>query len=54
MLMTREEEIEEILMEAHSYGLRIEVMETAKKLMTENPNMDRVAAYQQAFDDWVK
>lgn len=54
MIMTSEEEIEEILMEAHSYGLRVEVMEDAKKLMTEDPSMDRVLAYQQAFNEWVK
>ena len=39
--MSAEEQIEEILLEADSYGLRIEVLDTAKKLMDENPNRDR-------------
>ena len=52
--MTNEEEIEEILFEAHAHGLRMEVISTANKIMKEDPNIDRVLAYQQAFDEWVK
>jgi hypothetical protein len=52
--MSAEEQIEEILLEADSYGLRIEVLDTAKKLMDENPNRDRVSAFDEAFNDWVK
>jgi len=52
--MTESEEIEEILMESSSYGLRIEVMETASKIMGSNPKMRKVDAYQQAFKEWVK
>jgi hypothetical protein len=52
--MTNEEQIEEILMEASTYGLRWEVMEWARKEMEKNPNMDKVHAYQNAFDEWVK
>jgi hypothetical protein len=52
--MTESEEIEEILMESSSYGLRIEVMETASKIMGSNPKMRKVDAYQQAFNEWVK
>jgi hypothetical protein len=52
--MTNEEQIEEILIEASAYGLRTEVMEWARKEMQENPNMDKVLAYQIAYDEWIK
>jgi hypothetical protein len=52
--MIAEEQIEEILMEAHAYGLRHEVMEWAKKTLLENPNMRKVDAYHIAFNEWVK
>jgi hypothetical protein len=52
--MTTEEQIEEILMEASAYGLRSEVMELARKEMKENPKMEKVDAYQIAFNEWVK
>ena len=52
--MTESEEIEEILMESSSYGLRVEVMNTAAEIMGSNPKMRRVDAYQQAFNEWVK
>ena len=53
-VMNNEEQIEEILIEASAYGLRWEVLETAKDIMDENPNINRVDAYQQAFSEWVK
>lgn len=52
--MTNEEMIEEILMEAHAYGLRKEVSDDAKKILDENPTLDRVSAFEIAFNDWVK
>ena len=52
--MTGEEQIEEILIEAHAHGLREEVMDYAKKLMQDNPKMDRVMAYSEAFHEWIK
>jgi len=52
--MTTEEQIEEILLEAHSYGLWREVLDAAKKLIEEDPNRDKVSAYEEAFNDWVK
>jgi hypothetical protein len=52
--MTTEEQIEEILMEASAYGLRTEVMDWARKEMKENPKMEKVDAYQIAFNEWVK
>jgi len=53
-VMTNEEIIEEILIEAHEYGMRIEVLETARKILDNNPNMDKVIAYEEAFSEWVK
>lgn len=52
--MSNEELIEEILMEASAYGLRLEVIEFAKKNMEQDPNMDRIDAYIHAFNDWIK
>ncbi len=53
-VMTNEQQIEEILVEASAFGLRVEVLETARQIMDENPKMDKVDAYQQAFSEWVK
>jgi hypothetical protein len=52
--MSNEELIEEILMEASAYGLRLEVIEFAKKNMEQDPTMDRIDAYIHAFNDWIK
>lgn len=52
--MTESQEIEEILMESHSYGLRVEVMDWAKKELEENPKMRKVDAYHIAFNEWCK
>lgn len=41
-------------MEASAYGLRIEVLDTAKQLMQENPTMSKVLAYELAYEEWVK
>ena len=49
-----EQQIEEILTEASAFGLRWEVQSTAEQIMDENPNLDKVEAYQQAFSEWVK
>ena len=52
--MSNEERIEEILIEAHNYGLRFEVIETARQIMDENPKIERVDAYDMALSEWVK
>ena len=52
--MTESEQIEEILHEASSFGLRTEVMEWAQKELKENPKMRKVDAYEIAFNEWVK
>lgn len=50
--MTSEEQIEEILHEAHAYGLRVEVMETAREYMKDG--YDKVTSYEYAFGEWIK
>ena len=51
--MTESQEIEEILMESHSYGLRVEVMEAASKIMGSTPKIRRIDAYHKAFDSII-
>lgn len=46
--------IQEILEEAGRWGLRGEVEMFAQKFMQENPELDEVVAYQNAFNEWVK
>ena len=50
--MTREKMIEEILIEASSYGLKTEVIETASEYQKDG--MDRLQAFEEAFKEWVK
>ena len=52
--MTEEQQIEEILMESHSFGLAQEVMDWAKKKLEANPRMRKVDAYELAFKEWTK
>jgi hypothetical protein len=46
--------IDEILLEAEAFGLSHEVDLYAKKILAENPKMDRVDAYQLAYQEWIK
>jgi hypothetical protein len=48
--MTQEEQIEEILLEAHSMGFRNELIELAKNIMEINPTIRRVDAYEAAYN----
>ena len=50
--MTNEEHIEELLLEAETYGLRNEVFDTAKKLMKDGN--DRVTSFEKAYQEWIK
>jgi len=52
--MSAEEQIEEILYEAHAYGMRENVLSMASKLLRENPKMDKVEAYQQSYNKIIK
>jgi hypothetical protein len=53
MMMTSEQQIEEILWEAHAHGVRNEVMADAVKLLVMNPKMDRVLAYEQSLQNYL-
>ena len=52
--MSNEQQIEEILWEAHSYGIREMVMNDAIKMMVMNPKLDRVNAYNQSFERLIE
>jgi len=53
--MTEEKQIEEILYESHSVGLRREVMDRAQDIMgSEGFRERRVDAYQQAYNELVE
>ena len=49
-----EEHIEIILEEDNGYGLRIEVEQWAIQLLKEDPDLSRLEAYVQAYNEWVK
>tara|TARA_B100000900_G_scaffold411226_1_gene430501 strand:- start:263 stop:436 length:174 start_codon:yes stop_codon:yes gene_type:complete len=53
-IISEEEQIEEILTEANSYNLRQEVITTASMFMQDDPELDKVAAYQMAYMEWIK
>ena len=48
--MSEEEKIESILTEAGSVGLRSRTIESAYNILNRNPNIDRVGAYNIAFN----
>jgi hypothetical protein len=54
MKFSKELCVEEILQEAHAYGLRYEVDLYAKKILDESPGIDKVQAYQLAYQEWIK
>lgn len=49
--MTNEEIVQEILHEASEYGVMKEVINYASKIMQENPKIERVVAYETAFEE---
>ena len=49
-----EEDIELLLEEANAYGLRIEVEQWAIQLLKEDPDLSRLKAYVQAYNEWIK
>ena len=53
-LFEDEEEIELLLEEANAYGLRIEVEQWAMQLLKEDPDLSRLEAYVQAYNEWIK
>ena len=54
--MAQGRDIEEILYEAHAYGLRVEVLDKAFKMQrtAEYKHVDLVSIYQEAFDTVIK
>ena len=52
--MSEAEQIEEILEEANAYNLKYEVMETATKLIKEEPDISELSAYVTAYHEWIK
>ncbi len=52
--MTTESQIEEILFEAHAYGMRKEVLQMASDIIRDNPKINKVDAYQQAYNKIVE
>jgi len=53
-IQTEEETIEEILTEANAYNLRQEVKTTAEMFIKDDPDLNRVAAYNMAYIEWIK
>ena len=53
-LLEDEEDIELILEEANRWGLRIEVEQWAMQILKEDPELSRLEAYVQAYNEWVK
>ena len=47
-------QIEEILTEANAYNLKQEVITTAAIFMKDDPELDKVSAYNMAYLEWVK
>ena len=47
-------QIEEILAEANAYSLRAEVTLTANTFIQDDPDLDRVLAYEMAYIEWIK
>ena len=54
--MAQGRDIEEILYEAHAYGLRVEVLDKAFKMQKNQKykHTDLVSIYQEAFDKTIK
>ncbi|MBC8510562.1 MAG: hypothetical protein H8D33_02750 [Cryomorphaceae bacterium] len=52
--MEDEVQIEEILTEANAYNLKQEVITTAAIFMKDDPELDKVSAYNMAYLEWVK
>ena len=53
-LLNNEEDIELLLEEANAFGLRLEVEQWAIQLLKEDPDLPRLEAYVQAYNEWIK
>jgi hypothetical protein len=52
--MTEEQQIEEILMEVSAWGMRQEIINSAQQYMQKNPNIKPLAAFEWAYNEWLK
>ena len=52
--ITEEEQIEEILTEAHAHNLRPEVKTTAETFIQDDQHLSKIAAYNMALLQWVE
>ena len=52
--MEDEVQIEEILTEANAYNLKQEVITTAEVFMKDDPELNKVIAYEMAYIEWIK
>ena len=52
--MSEQQQIDEILLEANAYGLKLEVMDTATRLLKEDNTLSELQAYVNAYHDWIK
>ena len=52
--MSEQQQIEEILIEANAYGLKMEVMDTATRLIKEESYISELSAYVIAYHEWIK
>lgn len=46
--------IEDVLEEAGRWGMRQEVYDSAQQQLQENPSIDAITAYNQAFSEFIK
>ena len=53
MSFSNEEQIEEILYEAHAYGFRTELWKKVEKYKTKYPKMSAIERYEKAFNKLV-
>ena len=53
--MSEQQQIDEILLEANAYGLKMEVIDTATKILKEEgDDISELSAYVIAYHDWIK
>jgi len=46
-------QIEELLTEANAYSLRAEVIATAEHYLKDDPDLDKILAYEMAYIEWI-
>ena len=49
MSVSNEEHLEEVLFEAHAYGVRLEVIQLVSKLQEDDKTLSKIDAHQIAF-----